>query len=106
MRITEDGRVGIGTEKPETTLDVAGTVRVSEGIKFSDGTTLAASSGKLTVRDAAGEVIAAPDAAGIGSTNSRGGYASDSRGGASRKTGASERHSLSALCGGKAAFVN
>jgi len=43
MRITEDGRVGVGTDKPEATLDVAGTVRVSEGLRFADGTTRAGS---------------------------------------------------------------
>src|SRR5687768_9798273 len=69
MRITEDGRVGIGTAKPEATLDVAGAVRVSEGIKFSDGTTLQAASGQLQVRDAAGELVAAPSAAGTGTIN-------------------------------------
>ena len=40
MRITEDGRVGIGTDKPEATLDVAGLVRAREGLMFSDGSTL------------------------------------------------------------------
>src|SRR5687767_3349445 len=57
MRITEDGKVGIGTDKPEATLDVAGSLRVSEGVRFSDGTTLDAASGKLNVRDAKGEPV-------------------------------------------------
>ncbi|HEX8707155.1 MAG TPA: tail fiber domain-containing protein [Pyrinomonadaceae bacterium] len=40
MRITPEGRVGIGTDKPETTLDVNGTIRASDGIVFADGTVL------------------------------------------------------------------
>ena len=40
MRITPDGRVGIGTDKPEATLDVAGTIRARGGIVFDDGTVL------------------------------------------------------------------
>jgi hypothetical protein len=40
MRITPDGRVGIGTDKPEATLDVAGTIRARGGIQFEDGTVL------------------------------------------------------------------
>ncbi|HEX8890649.1 MAG TPA: tail fiber domain-containing protein [Pyrinomonadaceae bacterium] len=40
MRITPDGRVGIGTDKPEATLDVAGTIRARGGIRFADGTVL------------------------------------------------------------------
>lgn len=40
MRITEDGSVGIGTDKPEATLDVAGLIRAREGFQFSDGSTL------------------------------------------------------------------
>ncbi|HLL16369.1 MAG TPA: tail fiber domain-containing protein [Pyrinomonadaceae bacterium] len=40
MRITPDGRVGIGTDKPEATLDVAGTIRARGGIRFEDGTVL------------------------------------------------------------------
>jgi endosialidase-like protein len=67
MRITEDGRVGIGTDKPEAALDVAGTVRVSDGVKFSDGTTLNASSGKLKVSDANGKATEALQ--GTGSEN-------------------------------------
>lgn len=40
MRIMPDGRVGIGTDRPETTLDVAGTIRTRDGIQFADGTVL------------------------------------------------------------------
>lgn len=40
VRVTTDGRVGIGTDKPEATLDVAGTVRARGGIVFEDGTVL------------------------------------------------------------------
>src|SRR5215213_12002989 len=35
MRITPEGRVGIGTKTPEATLDVAGTVRARGGIQFN-----------------------------------------------------------------------
>ena len=58
MRLTEGGRVGIGTDNPQAKLDVAGVIRVSEGIKFSDGTTLNSKDGKLNVRDANGDDIA------------------------------------------------
>ncbi len=68
MRISEDGRVGIGTDKPESTLDVAGALRVSEGVKFSDGTTLDAAGGKLLMRDASGELLA-PLTTGTGTQN-------------------------------------
>jgi hypothetical protein len=40
MRITPEGRVGVGTDKPEATLDVAGTIRARGGILFADGTVL------------------------------------------------------------------
>lgn len=40
LRVTSDGRVGIGTDKPRATLDVAGTVRAQGGIQFEDGTVL------------------------------------------------------------------
>jgi hypothetical protein len=40
MRIMPDGRVGIGTDHPETTLDVAGAIRARDGIQFADGTVL------------------------------------------------------------------
>jgi hypothetical protein len=40
MRITSEGRVGIGTKAPETTLDVAGTIKARGGIQFDDGSVL------------------------------------------------------------------
>ena len=40
VRITPEGRVGIGTKTPETTLDVAGTIKARGGIQFEDGSTL------------------------------------------------------------------
>src|SRR5215218_2749103 len=40
MRITPEGRVGIGTKEPETTLDVAGTIKARGGIQFDDGSVL------------------------------------------------------------------
>lgn len=40
MRVTPEGMVGIGTDKPEATLDVAGTIRARGGIRFDDGTVL------------------------------------------------------------------
>jgi hypothetical protein len=38
MRLTEQGRLGIGVENPQARLDVAGVIRTSEGIRFADGT--------------------------------------------------------------------
>ena len=40
LRITPEGRVGIGTKTPEATLDVAGTIKARGGIQFEDGTIL------------------------------------------------------------------
>jgi hypothetical protein len=45
MRVTPEGRVGIGTDNPEDTLDVAGTIRARGGIRFDDGTVLTSASG-------------------------------------------------------------
>ena len=40
LRITSDGRVGIGTKTPEATLDVAGTIKARGGIQFEDGSVM------------------------------------------------------------------
>jgi hypothetical protein len=45
MRVTPEGRVGIGTNAPEDTLDVAGTIRARGGIRFDDGTVLTSARG-------------------------------------------------------------
>ncbi len=37
MRLTPDGKLGIGVENPQTKLDVAGLIHTSEGIVFPDG---------------------------------------------------------------------
>jgi hypothetical protein len=52
MRITPDGNVGIGTDKPEAALDVAGTIRARGGIQFPDGTLLTSASGVKGITDA------------------------------------------------------
>lgn len=40
MRITPEGRVGIGTKILEATLDVAGTIKARGGIQFEDGSVM------------------------------------------------------------------
>ncbi|HEV2704452.1 MAG TPA: tail fiber domain-containing protein [Pyrinomonadaceae bacterium] len=77
MRVTPEGRVGIGTDKPEATLDVAGTIRARDGIVFADGSVLTSAVG---ARSAGSGVISAavvsggdgnmtPNASGAGTTN-------------------------------------
>ncbi|HZH29579.1 MAG TPA: tail fiber domain-containing protein [Pyrinomonadaceae bacterium] len=71
MRITPEGRVGIGTDKPEATLDVAGTIRARGGIVFDDGTVLNSAQGQAapgTAAKAAGGTLSAA-AAGTGTAN-------------------------------------
>ncbi len=53
MRITPEGRVGIGTKSPEATLDVAGTVKARGGIEFGDGTTLTSAKDLSPSKDSA-----------------------------------------------------
>jgi hypothetical protein len=66
MRLTEDGRLGLGTEKPQATLDVAGTLRARDGIVFSDGTALtsAGKAGKMT-----NSGVIEPNVSGTGTAN-------------------------------------
>ncbi|HEX8421843.1 MAG TPA: hypothetical protein VF634_00435, partial [Pyrinomonadaceae bacterium] len=71
VRITPEGRVGIGTDKPEAALDVAGTIRARGGIVFEDGTVLksAANSGTNTTTIAAVGDGTTASATGAGTQN-------------------------------------
>jgi hypothetical protein len=73
MRITPDGRVGIGTSDPQATLDVAGTLRARGGIVFEDGTILKSAQGDGASRIAAAAVAGGgtvtPAATGTGTQN-------------------------------------
>lgn len=69
VRVTPEGRVGVGTDSPEATLDVAGAVRASGGFRFPDGTTLTSQSGRLTLTNAEGEELPGPAAVGTGTQN-------------------------------------
>jgi hypothetical protein len=71
VRITPEGNVGIGTDKPEATLDVAGEIR-AKGIRFADGSVLKSASslpkGQTTIAAVTGAPT--PDAlTGTGTTN-------------------------------------
>ena len=71
VRITPEGNVGIGTDKPQATLDVAGEIRAS-GIRFEDGSVLKSASslpkGQTTI--AAVSETPSPDAlTGTGTAN-------------------------------------
>jgi hypothetical protein len=67
-RVTPDGRVGIGTDKPEATLDVAGTIRARDGIMFKDGTMLTSASDLNKQVTAVGGVAPSSVAASSGTT--------------------------------------
>jgi Chaperone of endosialidase/YadA head domain repeat (2 copies) len=74
VRVMPDGRVGIGVQNPEATLDVAGEIRARGGIRFDDGTVLTtASTGTASInksKDAAVNVMGvSPSAAGSGTAN-------------------------------------
>jgi hypothetical protein len=69
MRITPDGKVGIGTDKPEAALDVAGAVRANEGFRFSDGTSLNAQGGRIMLKDGGSDSLSGPLAVGTGTAN-------------------------------------
>jgi hypothetical protein len=76
MRVTPEGRVGIGTAAPEDTLDVAGTIRARGGIRFDDGTVLTSANqaqragvASFSTSAAAGDTTPAPSVAGTGTAN-------------------------------------
>jgi trimeric autotransporter adhesin len=73
VRIMPDGRVGIGTQTPEATLDVAGEIRARGGIRFDDGTLLtsapAAAAGNRKDLQVASTVTVTPNLAGTGTAN-------------------------------------
>ncbi|HWN09896.1 MAG TPA: tail fiber domain-containing protein [Pyrinomonadaceae bacterium] len=74
VRITPEGQVGIGTDKPEATLDVAGTIRARGGIRFDDGTLLTSAAGTGSTKQLYSSAVApggAPvtNATGTGTTN-------------------------------------
>ena len=57
LRITPEGRVGIGTKTPEATLDVAGTIKARGGIQFEDGSVISSAKDVSSPnKDAAGQV--------------------------------------------------
>ncbi|HEV3469067.1 MAG TPA: tail fiber domain-containing protein [Pyrinomonadaceae bacterium] len=61
MRITPDGRVGVGTDAPEAALDVAGEIRARGGIRFEDGTVITSAKdfGRPDAKAAAGNTTTA-----------------------------------------------
>jgi hypothetical protein len=65
MRLTPDGNLGVGVSLPRAKLDVAGTIRASQGIEFADGTVQ--TTGLSGRKDVEGNV--APLAAGAGTLN-------------------------------------
>jgi hypothetical protein len=68
MRLTEDGKLGVGTDNPQATLDVAGEIRARGGLVFEDGSKLnVKEKGGLLLTNADGSVI--PNAAGTGTLN-------------------------------------
>ena len=55
LRITPEGRVGIGTKTPEATLDVAGTIKARGGIQFEDGSVISSAKEFSPKKDVAGQ---------------------------------------------------
>jgi hypothetical protein len=72
MRVTPEGRVGIGTDKPEDALDVAGTIRARGGIRFDDGTVLTSARGAApssVMSTTTGDTPTTAAVSGTGTTN-------------------------------------
>jgi len=68
MRLTEEGKLGVGTPEPKFKLDVAGAIRARQGFVFANGSTLNVNEkGGLTLTDVDGNVT--PNAAGTGTQN-------------------------------------
>jgi hypothetical protein len=80
MRLTHDGKLGIGVADPQAKLDVAGAIRTSEGIVFPDGTmqtTAYVASGRSlsarsrSLRDAQGRSVVEQDKPGSAEQEAR-----------------------------------
>jgi hypothetical protein len=54
MRLTAEGNLGIGTDKPQAPLDVNGLIRTSHGILFPDGTILTTAGGEAASAETGG----------------------------------------------------
>jgi hypothetical protein len=54
MRLTAEGSLGIGTDKPQAPLDVNGLIRTSKGIMFPDGTILTTAGGEAAAGQSGG----------------------------------------------------
>src|SRR5262249_6889852 len=66
MRLTAEGNLGIGTDKPQAKLDVVGSIRASEGIQFADKTVLNSATGAGQRLDGGGNLV--PAVGGTGTT--------------------------------------
>jgi hypothetical protein len=65
MRLTEAGNLGIGTDNPQAKLEVAGTIRTTNGIEFADGTVQ--TTGLSGRKDKDGNLV--PNVGGTGTQN-------------------------------------
>lgn len=55
MRLTPEGKLGIGIKLPQAKLDVAGTIRTSEGIIFPDGSIQTTAAGAFATKRRKGQ---------------------------------------------------
>jgi hypothetical protein len=60
MRLTAEGNLGIGIDKPQAPLDVNGLIRTSKGIMFADGTVLTTASGLPGAQENGGAIQPRP----------------------------------------------
>jgi len=63
MRLTAEGNLGIGIDKPQAPLDVNGLIRTSQGIMFADGTVLTTASGLPGAQGSGGAIQPRPPVA-------------------------------------------